>query len=104
MRLDGATQGAVVAVFDYSTGELVSLESHDGEWVSPGLAPGTHSLLIASPGAVLSVIPLHGNRLLMGRLRPGDVPTVTVGPARVLRGVVKDNGRPVAGADIIADP
>ena len=78
----------------------------DGTWVGKTLAPGHRTLVVLVPGAVpfVNTVP-HGTEVSTFGARPaGGIATLKLVPYRPVEGVVLENGKPAAGAEVVLDP
>lgn len=102
-RLSGVSAGAVAYLVDQQTGDFARLVQREGELVSPPLPAGQRTLLTLAPGALPRQDSMLDGRVQFAPPSDGPVPVELSGPLS-LQGLVTSEGRPAAGAEVVADP
>jgi uncharacterized GH25 family protein len=95
-------------VVDFSTGIAAPMtRGPDGVWTARGVPPGYHAIIGLVPGAApVNTQILQDGRLpmYMGMARSKEAPEIKVGRWSHIEGVVRKDGKPVAGATVVAEP
>ena len=104
LNITGIGTELAAYVVHQQTGEVARLTQDGAEWISPPLSPGLRTLVVVGTGANPHREMMNDGRLFNRMVRFGQKEnTVTLSAPRTIHGVVTEKGRPVAGAELIAD-